>query len=106
MASDLDAIEAGIINVYRNNLADGVDIETIEEMVNAETWLNGEEAAKFFNVEVGGTKEYAARVTETVSNYGNVPKEIIKSAQAADNTARQTADKIKRLYIKAITKGV
>lgn len=106
MASDLDAIEAGIINVYKDHLADGVDIETIEEMVNAETWLNGEEAAKYFDVEVGAAKEYAARVTETVSGYGNVPKEIIKSAQAADNTARKTADKIKRLYIKAITKGV
>lgn len=106
MADDLDAVETGIINIYRNHIAEGADIADIQRMVAEETWLNGEEAAKYFNIEVGTAKEYAAKVTDTVSGYGNIPKEIIKSAQAADNTACKTADEIKRLYLKAITKGV
>lgn len=106
MAEDLDAVESGIMNVYKDHIADGVDIADIQRMVDAETWLNGEEAARYFNIEVGAVKEYAAKVTETVSGYGNVPKEIITSAQAADNTAAIVAEKIKRLLLKANTKGV
>lgn len=105
MADDLDAIETGIMNVYKDHIADGVDIEDIQRMVDEETWLNGEEAAKYFNIEVSEAKNYAAKLTDLVSGYGNVPNAIIKSAQAEDNTAATTADKIKRLYLKAIMKG-
>lgn len=63
MADDLDAIETGIINVYRDHLAEGVDIADIQRMVDEETWLNGEEAAKYFNIEIGAAKEYAAKST-------------------------------------------
>ncbi len=106
MAADLDAIETGILNIYKEHLADGVDIADIQKMVAEETWLNGEEAAKYFTVEVGAAKEYAAKFTDTVSAYAKVPKEIIKSARAADNTAEKTAEKIKRVIIDGISKGV
>ena len=106
LASDLDAIETGILNIYKEHLADGVDIADIQKMVAEETWLNGEEAAKYFTVEVGAAKEYAAKLTDTVSAYAKVPKEIIKSARAADNTAEKTAEKIKRVVIDGISKGV
>ena len=36
-ANVLDTIEEGIMNVYKNNLKDGVDIEEVRELVNAET---------------------------------------------------------------------
>lgn len=106
LAADLDAIETGILNIYKEHLADGVDIADIQKMVAEETWLNGEEAAKYFTVEVGAAKEYAAKFTDTVSAYAKVPKEIIKSARAADNTAEKTAEKIKRVIIDGISKGV
>ncbi len=106
LAADLDAIETGILNIYKEHLADGVDIADIQKMVAEETWLNGEEAAKYFTVEVGAAKEYAAKFTDTVSAYAKVPKEIIKSARAADNIAEKTAEKIKRVVIDGISKGV
>lgn len=105
MAADLDTIETGIINVYKEHLAEGVDIADIETMVSEETWLNGEEAAKYFSVEVGAAKEYAAKLTDTVSAYGKVPQQIINSAQAADNTTEKTVEKIKRVVIDGISKG-
>lgn len=104
LADDLDAIESGIINVYKEHLVEGVDIADIEKMVAEETWLNGEQAAKYFAVEVGEAKEYAAKITDTVRAYGKVPKQIITSAQAADNTA-EMREQITRLVIKATTKG-
>jgi len=106
LAADLDAIETGILNIYKEHLADGVDIADIQKMVAEETWLNGEEAAKYFTVEGGAAKEYAAKFTDTVSAYAKVPKEIIKSARAADNIAEKTAEKIKRVVIDGISKGV
>ena len=38
MAADLDAIETGIINIYKEHLAEGADIEDIQTMVAEETW--------------------------------------------------------------------
>ena len=108
MAEDLDAVETGIINVYKAHLADGADLETVKELVAAETWLNGEEASKYFNITVSEAKTYAAQIAGDVMNqYRNTPKEIIKPAQAVkDNTADKTAQKIKSLVIQGISKGV
>ena len=41
MAEDLDHIESGILNVYKENLKDGIGIEEIQQLVDAETWLRG-----------------------------------------------------------------
>lgn len=108
MAEDLDAVETGIINVYKSHLAEGADIEAVKELVAAETWLNGEEAAKYFNITVSEAKTYAAQIAgDVMKQYQNTPKEIIKPAQAVnDNTADKTAQKIKSLVIQGISKGV
>ena len=108
-ADDLDAVETGIINVYKDHLAEGAGIEVVKELVAAETWLNGEEAAKYFNVTVGGAKTYAAQISaDNLKNYSNIPKEIIKAAQAdSDNETVETAvQKIKSLVVQGISKGV
>lgn len=64
----LDNIEQAIINVYQENLLEGIDIETIKEMVNAETWLNGEEASKYFNIELAEENQAIAKVESEYLN--------------------------------------
>ena len=105
MADDLDAVEAGILNVYKAHLAENATIEDIQRMVAEETWLNGEEAAKYFAVETGEAKAYAAKITETAQTYGKIPDQIIKSAQAARDNTAEMREKITRLELQAITKG-
>ena len=105
MADDLDAVEAGILNVYKAHLAEGATIEDIQRMVTEETWLNGEEAAKYFAVETGEAKAYAAKITETAQTYGKIPDQIIKSARAARDNTAEMREKITRLELQAITKG-
>lgn len=78
MAEDLDAIETGIMNVYAENLREGIDIEDVKKMVNDETWLNGIEASKYFNIEVSEANEVAACASEQFKNYKNVPKQVVK----------------------------
>ena len=109
MADDLDAIETGIMNAYKAHLAEGVSLDDVQQLVNAETCLNGEEASKYFKITVAAAKEYAAQITDGVKAvYRNIPEQIIKSAQAADNTAeaKATANKILSLVTKGISKGV
>lgn len=105
MADDLDAVETGILNVYKAHLAEGATIEDIKRMVAEETWLNGEEAAKYFAVETGEAKTYAAKITETAQTYGKIPDLIIKSAQAARDNTAEMREEITRLELQAITKG-
>ena len=77
LADDLDAIETGLIKVYEDNLKEGTDIESIKQMMEAETWLNGEEAAKYFNVEVVESKNIAACASDLLNKYEKTPQKLI-----------------------------
>lgn len=78
MADTLDKIEEGILNVYKENLAENADIEVIKAMVNAETWLTGEEVSKYFNVQVSDSVEAVACASDYFNKYNKVPKNIKK----------------------------
>ena len=51
-ADTLDTIQQGLETTYQQKAKEGVTAETITELVNAESWLTGQKAAKYFNVEV------------------------------------------------------
>ena len=107
IADDLDAIEKGIISVYEENLAEGVNIEDIKQLVEEETWLNGDEAAKHFNIQVTEEQRYAASAKdlEFMARFKNVPKKVIETAKVADEYTEneKTVEKIKRVYIDALS---
>lgn len=96
LADDLDAIEEGIMNVYKDNLREGVDIETIREMVQKETWLNGLEAAKYFNVEVSEENKMVARASDYYKGYKNMPHNIMENKV---NKEREVHNRIKELEL-------
>lgn len=76
MADDLDSIEQGIMNVYADNIKDGVDIEEVRQMVHEETWLNGIEASKYFNIEVGEENKMVACSSDYFKDYKKLPSEF------------------------------
>lgn len=77
MADTLDRIEEGLINTYKTKLKDNVNIETIKAMVNAETWLTGVEASKYFNITVTEANKMIAKVdTNLLNSYKNVPENL------------------------------
>lgn len=80
-ADDLDRIEQGIMNIYAENLREGVDVAEIQTMVNAETWLTGEEASQYFNVKVTEEVQAAAYLGDSVKNYRNTPDQIKQQPQ-------------------------
>ena len=72
MADTLDTIEQGIINVYATKLKDGANIDDIKSMVNNETWLTGEQASQYFNIEVSEANNAIAFIRKNdFQNYLN-----------------------------------
>lgn len=88
MADTLDRIEEGIINVYQENIKEGIDIDNIKQMIHDETWLTGEAAAEIFNVEVSEVVATAC-VSNLVHDYKNTPSDIKKDK--LENTTRKEA---------------
>jgi ATP-dependent Clp protease, protease subunit len=77
----LEKVEEGILNVYKEHLVDGVDIETIQEMMAQETWMTGDEAAKYFNVEVGQAIEAVAYSGDMLEKFKNAPQRLKKAKE-------------------------
>lgn len=119
MADDLDKIQTGIMNVYEEHLAEGVTIDQVEALVNAETWLDGKEAAKYFNIAQTDAVDYVAAVGDYLSHTGELPEKFKshqkkpeqtpkgptpeEQAKAAANAEKR--NQIKRLCIEGMTKG-
>lgn len=119
MADDLDKIQTGIMNVYEDHLAEGVTIEQVEALVDAETWLDGKEAAKYFNIAQTDAIDYVAAVGDYLNYAGKLPEKFKSHQKQPEQTpkgptpeeqAKAAADaekrnQIKRLCIEGMTKG-
>lgn len=81
LATDLDSIESCIMQVYKENLKDGVNLKDVERMVNEETWMNSDEASKFFNFEVETSLEAVACTSEYLDKFTIVPKSRIENKE-------------------------
>lgn len=118
MADDLDQIKSGILNVYAEHLKEGVTIEQIGKLMNEETWLNGQEAAKYFDIKTTEPKEYAAAALDYLVNArckniptvfrskkpsGALEETNLSPEEEAGNEAKRA--KIKNLMINGIMKG-
>lgn len=115
MADDLDQIRTGILNAYGEHLAEGVTIDQIAALMDAETWLNGEQAAQYFSVAVDEPVEYAAAVGGYQNRCKNLPANMRLQTAAAVVTpadtgkdaenAQKAHDTLNALVLKGLTKG-
>lgn len=77
MASTLDIIDAGILEVYKTKLKDENDLETIKTLIDESTWFTGKEFEKYFNITVSEEVKVAAYAGDLLAKYTNIPKELI-----------------------------
>lgn len=95
---DLNAIESGLMNIYAENLTEGTDIADIQAMVDAETWLNGKEAANYFNVQVVEANKTAAAASEYFNQYKHIP-EALKAVTDENEASELIAkDELQKLF--------
>ena len=66
-AEILDTLQTGLETTYQRKALDGVTAEEIHSMVESETWLTGEEAARKFQVKV-------LNPVKTLNAVGNINK--------------------------------
>ena len=95
MADDLDVITGGIVNVYMEHVKEGVTEDQIRELMDAETWLNGQDAAKYFNIETTeSVAEIAAASGGYVARVHNMPKDLAiqRETAAAKNKTSDNQD--------------
>ena len=78
-AETLEALDEGILNVYKAKLKDEADIEVIKSLISKESWINGEEAHRYFNIEVTEANEISASFDEEYCNIHDIPIELKES---------------------------
>lgn len=89
LADDLDVIATGALNVYMGNVKEGVTEETIRELLDKETWLNGTEAAKYFNVTVIEEKKFAACASDYLQKYEKTPQALFQRDSSPETISEQ-----------------
>lgn len=72
----LDTIQAGLESTYNKAAKDGVTPEQVHDMVEQETWLTGESAAQYFNVDVIEATQTAASVSNAFRVFAGTCKAI------------------------------
>ena len=69
----LNAVQDGIESTYVDAARDGVTPEQVHEMVENETWLTGEQAAEYFNIELLDAVDVAAYAGDTKKLFKHTP---------------------------------
>ncbi|AMR06342.1 head maturation protease, ClpP-related [Bacillus thuringiensis] len=80
-ADTLDTVEEGILNIYAENLKEGVSIDTIREFVAEEKWFTGNEAAEFFDIKVTDEVQAVACISDMYKEYQHTPKNLLEQKQ-------------------------
>lgn len=91
MADDLDACGETILNVYVENLKEGISVDEIKNMMHEETWLTGEKAAQYFNIEVEDSAIAVACASNYFNRYRNTPEDLKQD----DNAENEVQDDLK-----------
>lgn len=90
-ADTLDICQKSIVQTYMERVKDGVKEEKINELVNEETWMVGEEVAQYFDFEIEEEINAAACSSDFFDKYKHTP-DGIKNEKSADISVEEIAD--------------
>ena len=80
-ADILDGCQKVILTTYMEHAKEGVTEEQINNLINAETWKNGEEWQEYFDIEVSESSQAAAAASDFYDKYNNLPENIANPQQ-------------------------
>ena len=103
-AETLDHCQKSIVQTYMERAKDGVTEKEINDLVNAETWMNGSEAAEYFDFEVEEEVNAAACASDFFGSYKNTPENIKKQEDSAVSVEKIADIVMERLESKERTK--
>lgn len=73
-ADTLDACQKAIVQAYMGKAKEGITEDTVNALVNAESWLVGGEAAEYFDFEVEQDVQAAACTSDFFRQYAHTPE--------------------------------
>lgn len=90
----LERLDNSIADTYVSKSANDTTAEKFLELMEKDTWLNGNEAKQYFNVNVIEEQEVAACITiSDCERYKNIPKNLKNSIEERENKKQQAKDK-------------
>ncbi len=98
-ADVLDGCQKVILNTYMQHVKEGVTEETINDLINAETWKTGTEWQEYFDIEVSESSQAAAAASDFYEAYKHTPKNLVGEQET---TEKLTAKEIAAAVISAI----
>lgn len=98
-ADILDGCQKVILNTYMQHVKEGVTEDTINDLINAETWKNGAEWQEYFDIEVSESSQAVAAASDFYDAYKHTPKSL---AAKQETDEKLTAEKIAAAVISAI----
>ena len=98
-ADILDGCQKVILNTYMQHVKEGITEDTINDLINAETWKNGVEWQEYFDIEVSESSQAVAAASDFYDAYKHTPKNL---AAKQETDEKLTAEKIAAAVISAI----
>lgn len=98
-ADVLDGCQKVILNTYMQHVKEGVTEETINNLINAETWKTGAEWQEYFDIEVSESSQAVAAASDFYETYKHTPKSLVGKQETAE---KLTAEEIAAAVISAI----
>ena len=95
-ADTLDHCQKSIVQTYMERAKEGVTEQEINDLVNEETWMNGSEAAKYFDFEVEETVNAAACASDFFGTYKNTPDNV-KNPDGLEMRTEEIADMVMKM---------
>ena len=103
-AERLEKCDESILNVYAENLKEGVDKATIKQKMDDTTWMTGEDAAKYFNVEVEeGDAAVAYADSQFFDRYKNLPDCLKNKDEKSKPSDTSLDEKVKQAVKQALS---
>lgn len=89
-AEMLETLQKASVSLYKQKALDGVDEAKIQELMDAESWMTGDQAAEVFDITVEEDMQAAACVdSKLIGMYRNVP-EALKQRKNAEKLSKRT----------------
>lgn len=95
----LDTCQKAILNTYMSKVKNGISEDKINELINAETWMVGDEASQYFDFEIEETVDAVACTSDYFEKYTNTPTDLKNTNNEKDII---TKDMISELVDKRI----
>ncbi|MBO5461163.1 MAG: Clp protease ClpP [Ruminococcus sp.] len=84
-ADTLDICQKAIVQTYMSRAKEGITEDQINDLVNKESWLVGNEAAEYFDFEVEQSVQAAACASDLYDRYQNTPESLKKSKDSTED---------------------